>query len=121
MSLFTERPRSALPKNFLRPCLLLLLSERPSHGYDLVERLEPLGFDGADHGRLYRALRSLEGEGLVCSSWAPSASGPHRRVYELTGSGRDGLHQAVTEITATHTILDAFLCRCEGVHSTDSG
>src|SRR4028118_363495 len=49
---------SVLPKNFLRPCLLLLLREHPAHGYDLLERLRPLGFNRDDPGRLYRALRA---------------------------------------------------------------
>ena len=54
--------RAELPKNFLRPCLLLLLREQPAHGYELLERLRPLGFGRDDPGGLYRALRSLEPE-----------------------------------------------------------
>ena len=57
-------PIPALPKNFLRPCLLLLLREERAHGYDLLERIQSLGFDGSDPGGLYRALRALENDGL---------------------------------------------------------
>ena len=107
----------SLPKNFLRPCLLLLLREHPAHGYELVERLGPLGFGPDDHGRLYRALRRLEDDGLVASSWRPSVRGPYRRVYELTSRGAGALRDEALEIETAHHILDDFLGRCaeEGV------
>src|SRR4051812_1472885 len=69
----------ALPRNFLRPAILLLLREDPAHGYDLLERLRPLGFQRPDPGGLYRVLRALEQEGLVRSAWEPSEAGPERR------------------------------------------
>ena len=78
----------ALPKGFLQHCLLLLLGEHATHGYDLVERLRPFGFDGSDPGGTYRALRAMERRNLVKSSWEDSEAGPHRRVYELTDEGR---------------------------------
>lgn len=100
-----------LPKNFLRPCLLLLLRERPSHGYDLHERLRPLGFNRDDPGRLYRALRSLENDGLVRSVWEKSSSGPDRRTYELTRAGTEHLHDAADALSTTNAILGVFLTR----------
>jgi len=100
-----------LPKNFLRPCLLLLLREHPAHGYDLLERLRPLGFNRDDPGRLYRALRALEGEGLVRSAWESSTSGPDRRIYELTRPGMEALHEAVQSLLATNAVVGVFLSR----------
>src|SRR3954462_9220524 len=100
-----------LPKNFLRPCLLLLLREQPAHGYDLLERLRPLGFNRDDPGRLYRALRSLESDGLVASVWEKSTAGPDRRMYELTREGMEELHDAVVGLKATGEILDLFISR----------
>jgi len=103
----------ALPKNFLRPCLLLLLHECPAHGYELRERLRPLGFNRDDPGRLYRALRALEAAGLVRSAWQSSTGGPDRRTYQLTRAGEDRLRQAAAELQSMHAILDAFLLRCD--------
>ena len=101
----------ALPKNFLRPCLLLLLREQPAHGYELLERLRPFGFDRDDPGRLYRALRALERERLVRSAWEASESGPDRRTYELTRAGMEHLHDAAAAIEGTRELLDVFLSR----------
>lgn len=111
MSTRTERRQAILPKNFLRPCLLLLLREQPAHGYDLLERLRPLGFERDDPGRLYRALRALEGERLVRSVWEPSESGPERRIYELTRAGMEELHDAAESLHETRDLLDVFLSR----------
>jgi poly-beta-hydroxybutyrate-responsive repressor len=107
----TEAATAMLPLNFLRPCLLLLLREHPAHGYDLLERLRVLGFDRHDPGRLYRALRALEKEGLVRSAWEPSESGPDRRTYELTRPGMEHLNEAAASLEATRGLLDVFLSR----------
>ena len=101
----------ALPKNFLRPCLLLLLREQPSHGYELLERLRPLGFVRDDPGGLYRALRALEEERLVRSAWEPSSEGPDRRIYELTRAGMEELHKLAKGLLETRETLEVFLSR----------
>lgn len=111
MSTNTDTLATMLPKNFLRPCLLLLLRERPAHGYDLLEQLEPFGLSRSDPGRLYRALRALEDEGLVHSAWEPSDSGPDRRIYELTRPGMEALHVHAQDLLRTNGILGAFLSR----------
>ncbi|MDQ3723508.1 MAG: helix-turn-helix transcriptional regulator [Actinomycetota bacterium] len=104
-------PAQVLPKNFLRPCLLLLLRERPAHGYDLLERLRPMGFNRDDPGRLYRALRMLENDGLVRSVWEKSRSGPDRRTYELTPAGVQSLHESAQALAAANELLAVFLSR----------
>jgi PadR family transcriptional regulator, regulatory protein PadR len=102
-----------LPRNFLRPCILLLLREDPAHGYDLLERLRGFGFVESDPGGLYRALRKLEDEGLVRSAWEPSTSGPDRRRYELTRAGMETLHEHAGALAATAETLESFLSRYE--------
>jgi PadR family transcriptional regulator PadR len=103
----------ALPKDFLRPALLLLLREDPAHGYDLLERARTLGFDGSDPGGLYRTLRKLEDEGLVRSAWEPSEAGPKRRIYQITRAGMEELHRRATAVAAAQEPVDSFLRRYE--------
>jgi poly-beta-hydroxybutyrate-responsive repressor len=112
MAADSDLARVVLPKNFLRPCLLLLLHEAPAHGYELRERLRPLGFSRDDPGRLYRALRALENAQLVRSDWQSSSGGPDRRTYELTRAGEERLREAAEELQAMQAILDTFLVRC---------
>ena len=106
-----ERELPVLPKNFLRPCLLLLLREQPSHGYELLERLRPFGFFRDDPGGLYRALRALEDEGLVRSAWERSAAGPDRRIYSLTRAGMEHLHERAKALAEARETIDLFLTR----------
>jgi PadR family transcriptional regulator PadR len=108
-----DAPAPPLPRNFLRPCILLLLREDPAHGYDLLERLRAFGFVEADPGGLYRALRKLEEEGLVHSVWEQSSSGPDRRRYELTRAGKEELHEHARALAATAQTLEGFLSRYE--------
>src|ERR687888_2093713 len=69
-------------ERFVEPSLLLLLRERPVHGYELIERLPELAGEGrVDVGNLYRLLRALEGEGLVTSEWRADLPGPANRTY----------------------------------------
>ena len=74
---------------FMEPCLLLLLRGQRSHGYELMEKLSDLGFEGtsSDMATLYRTLRQLEDDGMVLSEWEEGSQGPKKRVYELTEDG----------------------------------
>jgi poly-beta-hydroxybutyrate-responsive repressor len=103
----------AIPKDFLRACLLLLLRECPAHGYDLIERARVLGVESADPGRVYRTLRRLEADGLVRSAWEPSGAGPQRRMYELTRAGGEELHRRARSLRSLEAVLEAFLSRYE--------
>lgn len=107
----SDDPLAGLPRNFQRPCLLLLIGEKPSHGYDLLERLRELGFKQADPGMLYRSLRAMEQEGLVKSAWEISELGPRRRTYTLSEEGQDWLHAWAGSLRETERILDRFLSR----------
>lgn len=106
-------PSPALPKDFLRPCLLLLLREDPAHGYDLLARVAALGFDPPDPGGLYRTLRKLEQEGFVRSAWEPSQSGPQRRIYEITRAGMEELHGRARALADGARVVEAMLARYE--------
>ena len=107
----TAEPAPSLPRNFLRPCVLLLLREAPAHGYDLLERARAFGFIRHDPGGLYRLLRMLEDEGLVHSAWEPSPHGPDRRIYEITRAGAESLHDEAKGLGLTAEILDRFVSR----------
>lgn len=106
-----DDPLAGLPRNFQRPCLLLLIGEQPSHGYDLLERLRELGFKQADPGMLYRSLRAMEQEGLVKSDWEVSDLGPRRRTYVLSDEGRDWLHAWAGSLRETERVLRRFIER----------
>jgi poly-beta-hydroxybutyrate-responsive repressor len=93
---------------FIQPCLLLLLSQQDSYGYELVDRLKDLGAP-SDASAVYRALRRMEQEGLVVSQWDTAGPGPAKRVYQLTAEGEDLLHTWTVTIRRDKETLEQFL------------
>ena len=101
-------------ERFVEPSLLLLLRERPLHGYELLERLPELGVEGrVDIGNLYRLLRGLEQEGLVASEWSDELPGPAKRTYELTAEGRRVLDTWAEALRRAQGTIGTFLQRYE--------
>ena len=96
---------------FVEPCLLFILSQKTSYGYELMEQLERFGFLEAppDPAMLYRALRYLEKEGFVKSKWDTKGTGPAKRNYKITQEGLDLLHGWAKGIEQRKKILEKFL------------
>jgi len=101
-------------ERFLEPALLLLLRDRPSHGYDLIESLgEFVPGRRVDMGNLYRTLRGLEAQGLVSSEWDAEAPGPAKRRYELTDGGRKLLAEWASSLERARDRIEEFLRQYE--------
>jgi poly-beta-hydroxybutyrate-responsive repressor len=101
-------------ERFTEPALLLLLRERPAHGYDLLERLPELtGEQRVEMGNVYRLLRGLEEEGLVASEWDDESPGPAKRRYAITGHGLQLLDHWVDALRRSQERTDRFLERYE--------
>jgi poly-beta-hydroxybutyrate-responsive repressor len=100
-----------MPRNYLRPCLLLSLAAGTAHGYELLDRVAELGLTRPDPGRLYRCLRAMDEEGLIESHWEPSTLGPARRTYTLTAAGRAALDASADSLTEVARLMEVFACR----------
>jgi poly-beta-hydroxybutyrate-responsive repressor len=101
-------------ERFTEPALLLLLRERPAHGYDLLERLPELtGEQRVEMGNLYRLLRALEEEGLVTSEWDEHSPGPAKRRYALTEPGLQLLDQWAEALRSSQERTARFIERYE--------
>ncbi len=99
-------------ERFSEPALLLLLRERPAHGYELLEELGALlPGERIDMGNLYRILRALEKDGLLVSEWRDDLPGPARRIYELTEAGRAVLDDWALALRDLRSTIDRFLER----------
>ena len=96
-------------ERFTEPALLLLLRERPTHGYDLRDRLPELtGESRVEMGNLYRLLRALEEEGLVSSEWDDG-----KRTYAITERGSQLLDQWAEALRSAQQRTQRFLDRHE--------
>lgn len=86
-------------------------ADTPMYGYQIAKSLERHG-DGVLSGKqsaLYPVLRNLEAAGLLESQIEPSISGPPRRYYQITASGRTTLQAWTTAWCATRDSVDSVL------------
>lgn len=80
--------------------VLLLLAERPRHGYDLLGAIEQRS-DGAmkmNAGSFYRLIHGLAEDGLVQRVEVPeeeSSGGAERKTYGLTELGLEALRAEI--------------------------
>lgn len=96
---------------FLEPCLLLLLREDATHGYNLLDALKQFGFASGtvDASVVYRILREMEDAGWVSSQWDTAGSGPPRRVYTVTADGEEHLAAWINDLRCTRDEIDQFI------------
>jgi len=95
---------------------LVLLSvldkaESPMYGYQIAKHIESRtkDFDIIKQGALYPVLRSLESSSLLESEVEPSVSGPPRRYYRITASGRTTLSEWKEIWHQTREFVEAIL------------
>jgi PadR family transcriptional regulator PadR len=100
-----------LLKGVLSLLLLHLLAERESYGYEVVQRLQELGLSGIAEGSVYPALARLEREGRVESRLVASRSGPARKYYQPTSSGRRALQDGTTSWLSLAQLVSPVLAR----------
>lgn len=72
-------------KGVLELCVLSLLKQKTSYGYELAVRINQ-SFQIAE-GTLYPLMRKLRAEGLCETYLSEDSAGPPRKYYRLTGKG----------------------------------
>jgi DNA-binding PadR family transcriptional regulator/ribosomal protein L24E len=76
-----------LASDMVRSSILMILYERPLHGYAIMSRVENRLGKAVSPSLIYPFLHKLEEKGLVSSSLKPVGRKP-KKVYELTDEGR---------------------------------
>jgi PadR family transcriptional regulator PadR len=93
--------------------VLLAVLERaaePMYGYQIAKHLDTGSEEvPVKQGALYPVLRSLEAGGLLESQVEPSVTGPPRRYYQITSTGRDTLQQWIEIWNRTKTFVESTL------------
>lgn len=84
-----------LKKGVLGLCVLALLSKGDSYAYEIASRMA----DAVDmgEGTIYPLMRRMQSEGLVATYLEESPSGPSRKYYRITQTGRDRLAEQIGE------------------------
>ena len=96
-------------KGALEYCVLALLRDTERYGFELVKALGQVDGLVVSEGTIYPLLSRLRRDGLVDTTWQESESGPPRRYYRLTRSGRRALAQFAEEWTRFSAGVDLLL------------
>lgn len=82
-----------LLKGILEGCVLEIISREESYGYEIVKKLNALGFEDIVEGTVYTILLRLEKNRLVSIRKKLSEIGPPRKFYSLNTAGHKELEK----------------------------
>lgn len=83
--------RSQLLKGILEGCILAIIKQGPTYGYELSIKLNDFGLTDISEGSIYPILLRLQKEKLIEGQMKPSPTGPKRKYYYLTPQGDEAL------------------------------
>lgn len=86
---------SQLLKGLLDMCLLAVVSNGPSYGYEMVRKLKEQHLEVAGEASIYPVMKRLGQRGLIESYLENSPSGPARKYHRITPAGRALLEEWV--------------------------
>ena len=75
-------------RGVLEVCVLAVIERGPTYGYAISAELAAAGLGDLKGGTLYPLLGRCEQAGWVAVEWRVGESGPGRKYYTLTPSGR---------------------------------
>lgn len=80
--------KSQLMKGTLEGCILKIISQKTTYGYEILMSLKRHGFGEISEGTIYPLLLRLERQGSISSELLPSPLGPKRKYYTITDAGK---------------------------------
>lgn len=101
--------KSQIKRGTLEFCILLMIKQKPTYGYEIISTLEKYPILTARENTIYPLLRRLQKEEFIISSWQEGVEGlPPRKYYSITNKGLEyiammsqewnNLLEAITEI-----------------------
>jgi len=90
--------------------LLLLLSDKPMYGYEIIRELERRfsGHWSPKTGTVYPALEKLEENGFIAGQIEFRDRGPDRKHYAITDKGKEELKSAMTQWAKMTEMIDTY-------------
>ncbi len=82
-----------LMKGILEGCVLSVIAEHETYGYEILQRLAESGFTELAEGTMYPVLTRLEKNGYIQCRTETSPRGPIRTYYSVTDAGAKHLKE----------------------------
>ncbi|MGO5073661.1 PadR family transcriptional regulator [Clostridium sporogenes] len=84
--------KSQLLRGTLEGCILKIINDKETYGYEIAESLKLYGFKDISEGTIYPLLIRLEKNGFLNFIKKPSPYGPKRKYYTLSEKGIEELN-----------------------------
>jgi DNA-binding PadR family transcriptional regulator len=106
----------------LEHAILVSLAERSASGYDLARRFDAsIGhFWKASHQQIYKVLGRMESAGWVASEAVAQAGRPDKKVYVITGPGREELALWTSKATPVEHLRSEFAVKLRALPFGDA-
>ena len=105
---------SQMLKGTLEGCILGILSQKETYGYEISRQLAAYGFGTIPEGTIYPLLLRLEKNQLVAAAYRPSELGPKRKYYSLTPAGEEELQRFIQNYTELSHAVSRLLTHWKG-------
>ncbi len=85
--MIVENTQVQMRKGILEYCILSIISHGETYASDIIDELRNARLLVVE-GTLYPLLTRLKNNGLLSYQWLESTSGPPRKYYQLTDTGK---------------------------------
>lgn len=82
---------SQMLKGTLEGCILKVIDQKETYGYEISQELQKYGFAEIAEGTIYPLLLRLEKNGFAAVQYRESAVGPKRKYFSITAQGKTEL------------------------------
>lgn len=79
--------KSQMLKGLLEGCILDIISDKETYGYEITSVLSKNGFDFLNEASVYTVLMRLSKKGLITGETRVSPKGPKRKYFTITDEG----------------------------------
>ena len=96
-----ENTKAQMRKGILEYCILSILDHGEAYPSEIIEQLKDAKLIVVE-GTLYPLLTRLKNADILTYRWEESTSGPPRKYYELTDTGKEfllGLEKTWSELS----------------------
>lgn len=107
-----ENTQAQMKKGTVELAVLLLIGNGDSYAGDIIKGLKSADLIVVE-GTLYPLLSRLRREGLLDYAWQESPSGPPRKYYSLTDSGKIFVLSLLTTWNSLSSTLSTLITRYE--------
>lgn len=102
-----------LLKGILEGCILSIISQGETYGYEILSKLNAYGFDNLIEATLYPILTRLEKKKMISCRLGKSPLGPSRKYFSITPEGQEYLEEFKQNYSSVIGIANQILFKQE--------